>query len=163
MNAIAAMPIANSEEKRTPLFLKVLAMMGMMTLMGGSITGLMAYLNQGYSELFYAQWIRAFLTAAVTVMPLGFAFMALLTKLAERLFPSSSEKVRNISIGLIMALVMESGMAFSTAVNSVGIADTSMLMSTWLDTLIRALPLALLLMAVVSATLKPKVERFLKN
>lgn len=96
-------------------------------------------------------------------MPLGFAFMALLTKLAERLFPSSSEKVRNISIGLIMALVMESGMAFSTAVNSVGIADTSMLMSTWLDTLVRALPLALLLMAVVSATLKPKVERFLKN
>lgn len=163
MNAIAVMPLTDSEEKRTPLFLKVLVMMGMMTLMGGSITGLMTYLNQGYSDVFLAQWTRAFLTAVVTVMPLGFASMALLTKLAERFFANSSEKARNVSIGLVMAMVMESGMAFSTAVNSVGFADISMLMSTWFVTLITALPLALLFMAVVSVTLKPKVERFLKS
>ncbi|GEA50006.1 hypothetical protein VIN01S_08100 [Vibrio inusitatus NBRC 102082] len=163
MNTIAVMPTVTSEEKSTPLFLKVLAVIGIMILMGGSITGLMTYLNQGYSELFFAQWIRAFLTAAVTVMPLGFALMALLTKLAERYLPNSSEKVRNVLIGVIMAMVMESGMAFSTAINSVGVIDTSRLVNIWLETLISALPLALLLMAVVSITLKPKVERFLKN
>lgn len=163
MNTIAVMPTTNLQEKRTPLLLKVLAVMGMMTLMGGSITGLMTYLNQGYSELFIEQWVRAFLTAAVTVMPLGFALMALMTKLAERLLPNTSKKARNVLIGVTMAMVMESGMAFSTAVNSVGLSETSILVSTWLDTLISALPLALLLMAVVSVTLKPKVERFLKS
>ncbi len=163
MSTTAVLPTTSLEAKSTSLILKVLAVMGMMTLMGGSITGLMTYLNQGYSELFFEQWIRAFLTAAVTVMPLGFAFMALLTKLAERFLPNTSEKKRNVLIGMTMAMVMESGMALSTAVNSVGFADTSKLVNTWLDTLISALPLALLLMAVVSATLKPRVERFLKS
>lgn len=163
MNTQTLMSEPEMTESSTPIALKILVVLGMMTLMGGTLTGVMTYLTVGYSATFFTDWLTSFLTAAVTIMPLGFAFMVLLTKGAEKLLPHVSEKARNLVVGVSMALIMESGMAFSTALNTIGFQNQDAFLSAWFNGLIGALPVALVLMTVVSLTIKPKVERFLKS
>ncbi|GAM68608.1 hypothetical protein JCM19236_930 [Vibrio sp. JCM 19236] len=151
------------EVSKTPLVLKVLVVLAMMTLMGGTLTGVMTYFNLGYSESFFQDWFSSFTTVAMTVMPIGFVLMASLTKLAERLFSNVSEHARNLVIGVIMAGIMESGMAFATAMNNIGFDDKELFIDAWLNGLIGALPVALVLMITVNMTIKPKVEKFLKS
>lgn len=152
-----------SQTEKTPLIQKILVVLGMMTLMGGTLTGVMTYLNLGFTDTFFKDWISSFLTAAVTIIPLGFAIMAFLTKKAEKLLPNMSVKARDSLVGILMALIMESGMAFSTAFNNIGLKDKAVFFSAWLDALLGALPVALVMMAIISMTIKPKVEKFLKS
>jgi uncharacterized membrane protein len=163
MNTTSLASEPKSQTKKTPLILKILVVLGMMTLMGGTLTGVMTYLNLGFTDTFFKAWISSFLTATVTVIPMGFAIMALLTKGAEKLLPTMATKARDALVGIVMALIMESGMAFTTAVNNVGLKDKAVFFSAWLDGLLGALPVALVLMAIVSMTIKPKVEKFLKS
>ena len=153
----------STEQKKTPLLVKLLAVASMMTMMGGTLTGVMTYMNLGFTDSFFTDWLSSFLLAAVTVMPLGFTLMALLTKLAETLLPNTGEKIRNVLIGLTMACIMESGIALSTAINNIGINDLSALYSAWLQAVLGALPVALTLMVIVSLTIKPKIEALLKS
>lgn len=152
-----------NQTKKTPLTQKILVVLGMMTLMGGTITGVMTYLNVGFIDTFFTDWLSSFLTAAVTIIPMGFAIMALLTKGAEKLLPNMAPKISDILVGIAMALIMESGMAFTTALNNIGLKDKAAFFSAWLDGLLGALPVALVLIAIISMTIKPKVEKFLKS
>jgi cation transport ATPase len=162
-----AISVSNSEivnqTPSTPLYQKILVMMGMMTLMAGTLTGVMTYMNIGLDQAFYSQWLQAFLTAALVMAPLGFGTMTLLTKAMEKVLPNASESKRNILIGLIMAVFMESMMALTTAATNIGFADSSALFEGWLSGFLAALPVGLGLMILVSTTIKPKVERFLKS
>jgi uncharacterized BrkB/YihY/UPF0761 family membrane protein len=151
------------EQKTTPVFKKVLVMLGMIGLMGGTITGTMTYLSLGYTDTFFMDWVKNFFTALVTVIPLGFTLMMLLTKYSQKLLPNMAEKVRNALVGALMALIMESGMALTSAYNSVGWGDQSKFATVWLDGVLGALPVALVLMMTVSMTIKPKVEKFLNS
>ncbi|HAS6160102.1 TPA: DUF2798 domain-containing protein [Vibrio vulnificus] len=151
------------EQKKTPIIQKVLVMLGMVSLMGGTITGTMTYPNLGFTETFFFDWATNFFTALVTVIPVGFTMMALLTKGAEKLLPNMAAKARDALVGVIMALIMESGMAFTSAYNSVGLDNQSEFVTAWMDGVLGALPVALVLMITVSMTIKPKVERFLKS
>lgn len=169
MNTEAVMQNPVSEQTKTPVIQKVLVVMGMMTLMGGTITGAMTYMNLGFTETFFSDWVTNFLTAVFTVMPLGFAMMALLTKGAEVLLPNMATKPRDALVGVTMALIMESGMAFTSAYNNIGL-DSSVdlvnqveFLNAWKAGIIGALPVALILMITVSMTIKPKVEKFLKS
>ncbi|GIU54125.1 MULTISPECIES: DUF2798 domain-containing protein [Shewanella] len=148
---------------KTPLIYKVLTVLGMMTLMGGTLTGVMTFLNLGYSDSFFSDWLSAFLLAAVTVMPAGFTMMALLTKLVEILMLNSGEKLKNTLIGISMALIMESGIALSTTYNNLGVTNSETFFTAWFNTLVTALPFALTIMVIVSLTIKPKVEAILKG
>lgn len=163
MNTQTATLDLQAEEKKTPLIQKILVVMGMLTLMGGTITGVMTYLNTGYTETFISDWLTSFLTAAVTIIPMGFLMTALLTKASEAMLPNASSKTRNALVGISMALIMESGMAFTTTLNNIGLDDQGEFLSAWLDGLLGALPVALVLMMTVSMTIKPKVEKFLKS
>ncbi|MBN8156914.1 DUF2798 domain-containing protein, partial [Vibrio vulnificus] len=89
--------------------------------------------------------------------------LALLTKCAEKLLPNMAAKARDALVGVIMPLIMESGMAFTSAYNSVGLDNQSEFVTAWMDGVLGALPVALVLMITVSMTIKPKVERFLKS
>jgi hypothetical protein len=149
--------------KKTPIIQKVFVMLGMVSLMGGTITGAMTYMNLGLSERFFHDWAGNFFTALVTVIPLGFTLMALLTKGAHTLLPNMSAKARDVLVGVTMALFMESGMAFTSAYNNVGFSNRTEFLSAWVDGIIGALPVALILMVTVSLTIKPKVEAFLKS
>ncbi|PMG78462.1 hypothetical protein BCU84_07600 [Shewanella sp. 10N.286.51.B7] len=150
-------------ETKTPVSVKVLTVLGMMTLMGGTITGVMTYINLGYSSSFFNQWLSAFLLATVTVMPAGFILMTALTKFAEKFLPKLDKKFQNILIGIAMALIMESGLALSTTINNIGMTDLNQLFSTWFNTVTAALPFAVAMMLLVSLTIKPKVEALLKS
>ncbi|MFC1236509.1 DUF2798 domain-containing protein [Vibrio sp. F74] len=163
MNVQLTMSDSVIESKKTPLFHKILVVSVMMVLMGGTLTGVMTYMNAGYSSTFFFNWLRSFLTAAVVVMPAGFFIMVLMTKLTEAVLPNLDEKGRNIAVGFMMALIMESGMAFVTTLNNIGLSNFDTFLSAWLHAVLGALPVALVLMTFVSITIKPKVEKLLRS
>jgi hypothetical protein len=96
-------------------------------------------------------------------MPAGILLMGLVSKLVGQWLPNKSELTRNLLAGSIMACLMESILAFSTAVNTIGFADHEALLNGWLDGFLAALPLGLVLMLMMSLTIKPKLERFLQS
>ncbi|WP_028022392.1 DUF2798 domain-containing protein [Enterovibrio calviensis] len=151
------------QQTKTPLYQKVLVVLCMMTVMGGSLTSVMTYINLGFTETFFTDWGSSFLLAAITVMPVGFLLMVLLTKLSHALLPNTRELKRNLLVGVSMALIMESGMAFTTAMNNVGFEGKGVFFDAWLDGVLAALPVALTLMLIISTTVKPKIERFMKS
>ncbi|WP_369122267.1 DUF2798 domain-containing protein [Motilimonas pumila] len=51
------------------------------------ITGTMTYLHLGLTNTFLTDWAVNFLTALVTVIPLGLTMMVLLTKRAKSYYP----------------------------------------------------------------------------
>lgn len=163
MTVQAVMNESVIEPQKTPLIQKVLVMLGMVSLMGGTITGTMTYLNLGFTETFFADWATNFFTALVTVIPMGFTLMALLTKGAQRLLPNMAAKARDALVGIIMALVMESGMALTSAYHTVGLSNRADFVEAWMNGVLGALPVALVLMITVSMTIKPKVEKLLKS
>lgn len=148
-------------KQKTPFIYKVLVVLTMMCLIGGSLTAVMTYMNVGYSDTFIKDWLSSFL-AACTVMPVGFIMMGLMTKLIEKLLPNTAESKRNMLIGVVMAIIMESIMSFATAVNNIGLNHTEFF-TGWLNGFLAALPLGLTLITVISLTVKPKIERFLKS
>ncbi|MBY5991397.1 DUF2798 domain-containing protein [Ferrimonas balearica] len=152
-----------TEPGNTPLRHKVLVVAGMMTAIGGTLTGVMTYMNLGIAEGFLTAWGQAFLLASAVMMPIGALMMALLTRLAAVLLPSASEGQRNLAVGLVMAVVMESLMAFTTTAQQLGIADLAAFQSAWLSAFAAALPVGLTLMVTFSLTVKPRIERFLKS
>ena len=89
--------------------------------------------------------------------------MGLFTKLINQLLPNTGVHTRNLIVGGLMALIMESLLAFSTAVNVNGFTNHSDLFTGWLEGFLAALPLGLTLMIITSMTIKPKIERFLKS
>ncbi|GAL17143.1 hypothetical protein JCM19235_5692 [Vibrio maritimus] len=149
--------------KKTPVLLKVLVMVSMMSLVGGSLTAVMTYMNVGFGEAFVHQWLSSFALAALVMMPVGMGVMTLMTKLIGKLMPGKSEHVRNLVVGLIMAVVMESLLAFVTAANTIGFSDASDFTTGWFNGFIAALPVGLTIMIVMSLTIKPKIEKFLKS
>lgn len=154
----SAMPAQPS----TPFIYKVFVVMAMMILIGGSLTGVMTYMNVGYSDSFSHDWLSSFLAAA-TVMPLGFIMMGVISKFIEKLMPTRTEKIRNLLIGVVMACIMEAIMSLATAVNNIGFASHSDLFTAWLSGFLAALPLGLTIIITISMTIKPAIVRFLKH
>ncbi|OEF02203.1 hypothetical protein A136_06110 [Vibrio crassostreae 9ZC13] len=151
------------EQKGTPVLYKILVMVSLMLTIGGSLTAVMTYMNIGFGEAFIDNWLSSLALVAVIMMPIGVAMMALVTKLVAKVLPNYGEKARNLIVGLIMAFIMESIMAFVTAANNIGFSDTSAFTSGWFNGFIAALPIGLTIMVVMSMTVKPKLERFMKS
>ena len=151
------------EQKGTPVLYKVLVMMSLMLTVGGSLTAVMTYMNVGFGEAFIGNWFSSLALAVVIMMPIGAVMMTLVSKLVAKVLPNYGEKARNLIVGLIMAFIMESIMAFVTAANNIGFSDTSAFTSGWFNGFIAALPIGLTIMVVMSMTVKPKLERFMKS
>ncbi|GAA4882702.1 DUF2798 domain-containing protein [Ferrimonas pelagia] len=163
MSTSNTLALESVEQPKASLLHKFLVIVGMMSLMGATLTGVMTYINLGYTELFFPAWGSAFVTALLVMMPVGTLMMTLLTKLAQRILPNASEPARNALVGLCMAVTMESLMAMTTAANVVGFTDMSAFTQAWRSGFIAALPVGLVLMLLISLTIKPKIERFLKS
>ncbi|MBU2908028.1 hypothetical protein BCT55_10280 [Vibrio splendidus] len=151
------------EQKGTPVLYKILVMMSLMLTIGGSLTAVMTYMNVGFGEAFIGNWLSSLALVVVIMMPIGVVMMTLVTKLVAKVLPNNGEKARNLVVGLIMAFIMESIMAFVTAANNIGFSDTSAFTSGWFNGFITALPVGLTIMVVMSMTVKPKLERFMKS
>ncbi|MBH0096542.1 DUF2798 domain-containing protein [Psychrobacter sp. NZS113] len=148
--------------KKTPLFYKLLLILTMMTVIGGLLTGVMTYMNVGYSNTFFHDWSRALL-AAFAIMPIGFLLMGLITTTINQMLPNTKAYKRNLITGVLMACIMESMLAFSTAAKTIGFADQAAFLNGWLQGFLVALPVGLTLMVIMSMTIKPKIEAFLKS
>ena len=152
----------NDGTKKTPLLYKVLLILVLMTVIGGLLTGVMTYMNVGYSDTFFIDWSRALL-AAYAIMPIGFLLMGLVTKFINHKLPNTKAYKRNLITGVLMACIMESMLAFSTASKTIGFANQTAFLNGWLEGFLVALPVGLTLMVIVSMTIKPKIEAFLKS
>lgn len=162
MNTETNNTIPADDNGKTPLFYKVLVIFGMMSVIGGILTGVMTYMNVGFSDTFFTTWRNALLSA-YAVMPIGILLMGLLTKLVYQLLPDSGKHIRNIVVGSLMALIMESLLAFSTAANTIGFSNYNDLFTGWSQGFLAALPVGLTLMIISSMTIKPKIEQFIKS
>lgn len=149
--------------KKTPVIYKILVMVMMITLVGGSLTYIMTYTNVGITDHFYMDWFTSFLSAVLVMAPIGLAMTAFMNVFVTKLLPTASELKRNLVISVFMALNMELLMAFVTATNNIGFANTRLFYTAWVEGLLAALPIGLILMLVMSVTIKPKLERFLKS
>ncbi|WP_249322871.1 DUF2798 domain-containing protein, partial [Pseudoalteromonas ruthenica] len=63
------------EPKKTPVIYKILVMVGIITIVGGSLTGIMTYVNVGVTEQFYADWFTSFISAVLVMAPICFVMM----------------------------------------------------------------------------------------
>lgn len=149
--------------KKTPVIYKILVMVMMITLVGGFLTYIMTYTNVGITDHFYMDWFTSFLSAVLVMAPIGLAMTAFMNVFVTKLLPTASELKRNLVISVFMALNMELLMAFVTATNNIGFANTRLFYTAWVEGLLAALPIGLILMLVMSVTIKPKLERFLKS
>ena len=152
-----------NETAKRPLYQKILVIASMMSVIGGSLTGIMTLANNGYSDVFFTQWFSSFILAVLVMMPSGFILMTLITKIVNALFSNLSEIKENMVVGLIMALCMESIMAATTAVNNVGVADSSLLFEAWFKGVTYALPFGIVLAVVMTLTIKPRLQRFMAS
>ncbi|WP_353505630.1 DUF2798 domain-containing protein [Vibrio sp. SCSIO 43136] len=151
------------QTSKNPLWQKVMVIASMMTVMGGTLTGVMTYMNLGFSDSFFQDWATSFFTTTIFMMPIGFTMMNLVSKLVSKFMPNSSEKKVNLTVGLIMAVIMESLMAFSTAANNIGFNDLEHFVTSWAQAFAAALPVGITLMIIISMTIKPKIEEFLRS
>jgi hypothetical protein len=149
--------------KKTPLLHKMLVVVSLITLIGGSLTGIMTYLNLGGGDSFYQHWISSFLLAALVMAPIGFLMMSLMNALVDKLLVKSTEMRKNIVVSILMAVLMESLLAFVTTANNIGFADARVLLNSWFEAVLAALPIGLTIMLMMSVTIKPKLVKFLKS
>lgn len=163
MNTPALVNSALVEPKKTPVIYKIMVMVSIIVFVGGSLTSIMTYTNVGITEHLYMDWFTSFLSAVLLMAPVGLAMTALMNTLVAKLLPKASELKRNLVISVFMALTMESLMAFVTATNNIGFANMRLFYTAWVEGLLATLPIGLTLMLVMSVTVKPKLERFLKS
>lgn len=81
----------------------------------------------------------------------------------NKLVPIASKLKKDLLIGVCMAIIMESVMSFATALNNIGLSDLSQFSQGWLNGFLAALPIGLTMMLIMTMTLKPKIERFMKS
>lgn len=143
------------------LLKKILVMMGMMTLIGGTFTAIMTYVNIGFSDNFFIKWSESLIFAVLFMMPLGGVFMFLSNKFIKFIFPNLRYILQNILVGICMALCMESIMAISTTINIIGYPSFELFSSFWLKSYLAALPFALIFSPIMTIVIKPKIEKFL--
>jgi len=148
---------------KRPLYQKLLVMAALVTTVGGTLTGIMTYMNTGFTEGFINNWLSSFAIAALVMMPIGFLVMTLITKITTWAIPSSKKIYQQLVAGLLMAFVMESLMATSTTANIIGFTDTTAFVSAWGDAFTAALPFGLFMAVIMSLFLKPRLEKFMAS
>lgn len=152
-----------SEQTKTPLIHKIALVLSVMLCIGGTLTAVMTYMQVGYDQNFLAHWLQALLSVVIIMMPIGALLMTLLSKAAATRLSQLSEMQRNLLVGVSMAVIMESIMAAITASSNIGFTDSSAFINAWGNGFIAALPVGLTIMVIMSLTIKPKIERFLKS
>ncbi len=143
------------------LLKKIFVMIGMMTLIGGTFTAIMTYVNIGFTDDFFTKWSESLFFAVIFMMPLGGVFMFLSNKFIKFIFPNLRYILQNILVGICMALCMESIMAISTTVSIIGYPNFDLFSSFWLKSYLAALPFALVFSPIMTIVIKPRIENFL--
>jgi hypothetical protein len=97
------------------------------------------------------------------LMPNAMILMALLGKLAERRFPEIAPLKRNIALGLVTSVIMQSLVAAISAGTVVGFADGDLFRQAWATAFVTAFPVGLALALLLTTLIKPGLESFLRR
>lgn len=146
-----------TDSPKRPLYQKILVITALMSLIGGTLTGIMTYTNVGIRESLWSDWLSSF-GVAVLVMPTGLLFMTLVTTFLQRIMPNASKALHQLITGLAIALLMESILAASTTANLLGFGNMAAFVGAWQHAFIAALPFGLFIALMMSFILKPKLE-----
>lgn len=153
---------AESGTKR-PMIQKLMVVLGMVSIVVGTLTGIMTAVNLGITETYLNDWLSSFAMAILFIAPFGFLLMTLVNKLADLILASATNTQKNIAVGVIMAFIMESIMSASTALNNIGLNDISVFVDAWLQGFIVALPFGLVMTVIMAVAVKPRLERFMAS
>lgn len=151
------------ESMKKPLYQKILVIVCLVSFVGGSLTGIMTYVNVGFRESFFIDWLSSFAIAVLVTAPAGFLFMTIISKSLDKLLPNAHNTLRQVLTGIGMALVMESILAVSTTANLTGFTDTDAFISAWQQAFLAALPFGLCVGLIMSLVLKPKLDKFMAS
>ncbi|WP_160180889.1 DUF2798 domain-containing protein [Paraglaciecola mesophila] len=142
---------------------KILLVAAMVTLVGGTFTGIMTYSNIGFGDAFARQWALSFVQAVCVIFPTSVVVMWVMHKVVETLFVRLSSLHKNLIFGFGMALSMEAIMALSTTYRNIGLGDLQQFSQAFLASYFMVLPVALVFSPIVTLLLKPKMEAFLAS
>lgn len=152
---------------KSKLLKKIAIILPLIITLVGSLTFVMTYMNIGFGDQFINQWLTSLLLAAITMAPLGFLMVAIISKLVLAVMPKASENKRNFVIGLSMALIMESFMALVTTMNNLGLPANVDLINQWLQNwgqaVLIALPFGLVISLIMTLFVKPRLERLMAS
>ncbi|MFT2099330.1 DUF2798 domain-containing protein [Marinomonas sp. 2405UD66-6] len=148
---------------KRPLYQKILVIACLVSVVGGSLTGIMTYINVGFRESFFIDWLSSFAIAVLVMAPAGLLFMTMISKSLEKLLPNAHNMLRQVLTGIGMAFVMESILAVSTTANLTGFTNADVFISTWQQAFLAALPFGLCIGLTMSLVLKPKLEKFMAS
>lgn len=149
--------------KKRPLYQKILVIAAVMTTMGGTLTGIMTYVNTGLTDQFLGNWLSSFLTAVLVMMPAGLLFMTVISKLIHWLIPNAKKIFKQLATGVSMAFLMETVLAGTTAANTIGFSDQTAFIAAWSQGFIAALPVGLIMGLIMALFLKPKLDAFMAS
>lgn len=152
-----------TDSMKKPLYQKILILACLMSFVGGTLTGIMTYMNVGFRESFWIDWLSSFAIAVLVMAPAGLLFMTLISKLLQMLFPNARKIFHQIMTGVFMAFVMESILAVSTTANLTGFTSTEAFITAWQQAFIAALPFGLFMGLMMSLVLKSKLEKFMAS
>lgn len=153
----------NTDSPKRPLYQKILVIAGLTSLVGGTLTGIMTYMNVGLRESFWSDWLSSFAIAVLVMAPTGLLFMTLTSRFLRRAIPNSNKTLHQLITGFFMAFFMESILAASTTANLLGFTDIAAFVAAWQQAFITALPFGLFMALMMSLVLKPKLDRFMTS
>jgi len=142
---------------------KILLIATIIFTIAGTLSGIMTLVKNGYNDAFFAIWARTFVTSALVMAPMGGVFSWLVHLLVSRFAGQLPTLAKNLLFGAGMALLMESVMATSTTLNTIGLTDVDTMAHTWLVCFSVAFPFGLGFSILMSLVLKPKIEHILTS
>jgi len=122
------------------------------------LSGVITWLNVGWSDDFVARWLRAFATA-LPVMPVGLALMLVLDRALTprvRTLPPVSAK---ILLALLTACVMELLMAAVVTLSNRG--PGAGFAPAWAAAFVKSLPVGVLIGLTMAFVVKPRLARWI--
>jgi hypothetical protein len=129
-----------------------------MPAIGLILSGLITWLNIGFTDDFTVRWMRAFATA-LPVMPLGILVMLGLDRALSPRLAALHWIAAKMVLALCTACVMELLMASVVTLSNRGLgADFAAL---WATAFIKSLPAGLLIGLVMSFAVKPRLDRWM--
>ena len=140
---------------------KTLIVLGVILFMRGVVTGVMIYMENGFTSTFLTDWLDLLVKMVFIMMPVAIMSLKLINELFKKLMPNVGENIRTVLLVMIMVFSMESYMTFNTAMDSVGLVDTSEFITTWMQGLLTALPVSIATMLIMALAVKPRIKAFL--
>jgi len=151
------------QSNKRPVYQKILMMFCIMSIISGSLTFLMTYLNNGFSDRFYYHWGTSYLIALFVMAPTGMTAMFVFSKGINALFPKATVLAKKLLTAGLMALVMESVMSATTTANNIGFSNSAVYFDTWFNVFLGSLPLGLVIATCMIFLVKPRLEIFMKS